>query len=92
MKTVPVVRLADTTNVAALPDLPEEVRLAMADICRSRSGGADGDERGRTPAHCSAHHVGVAGYIILVCDSLSGLETRLRSGWISGNWSALPDE
>src|SRR6476469_3838249 len=32
MKTVPTVRLADTTDAAALPDLPEEVRLAMTDI------------------------------------------------------------
>ena len=32
MKTVPTVRLADTTDVAALPDLPEEIRLAMTDI------------------------------------------------------------
>ena len=26
MKTVPTVRLADTTDAAGLPDLPEEVR------------------------------------------------------------------
>ena len=32
MKTVPTVRLADTTDVATLPNLPEEVRLAMVDI------------------------------------------------------------
>ena len=32
MKTVPTVRLADTIDVAALPDLPEEIRLAMTDI------------------------------------------------------------
>ena len=32
MKTVPTVRLADTTDAAALPDLPEEIVLAMADI------------------------------------------------------------
>src|SRR6476620_8623778 len=32
MKTVPTVRLADMTDAAALPDLPEEVRLAMTDI------------------------------------------------------------
>jgi len=32
MKTVPTVRLVDTTDAAALPDLPEEVRLAMTDI------------------------------------------------------------
>jgi putative transposase len=32
MKTVPTVRLADTTNAAALPDLPDEIALAMADI------------------------------------------------------------
>ena len=32
MKTVPTVRLADTSDAAALPDLPEEIRLAMTDI------------------------------------------------------------
>src|SRR5271166_4470111 len=32
MKTVPTVRLADTADAAALPDLPEEIALAMADI------------------------------------------------------------
>ena len=32
MKTVPTVRLADMTDAAGLPDLPEEVRLAMTDI------------------------------------------------------------
>ena len=32
MKTVPTVRLADTTDAAGLPELPEEVRLAMTDI------------------------------------------------------------
>jgi putative transposase len=32
MKTVPTVRLADTTDAAAVPDLPEEVRLVMTDI------------------------------------------------------------
>ena len=32
MKTVPTVGLADTIDVAALPDLPEEIRLAMTDI------------------------------------------------------------
>jgi transposase-like protein len=32
MKTVPTVRLADTTDAAALPDLPEEIQLAMTDI------------------------------------------------------------
>ena len=32
MKTVPTVRLADTPDAAGLPDLPEEVRVAMADI------------------------------------------------------------
>ena len=32
MKTVPTVRLADTADAAALPDLPEEIQLAMADI------------------------------------------------------------
>jgi transposase-like protein len=32
MKTVPTVRLADTSDAAVLPDLPEEIALAMADI------------------------------------------------------------
>jgi len=32
MKTVPTVRLADTTDAAALPDLPEEIALAMTEI------------------------------------------------------------
>ena len=32
MKTVPTVRLADMTDAATLPDLPEEIRLAMTDI------------------------------------------------------------
>ncbi|MDT5365721.1 MAG: putative transposase [Mycobacterium sp.] len=32
MKTVPTVRLADTTDAAVLPDLPEEIGLAMTDI------------------------------------------------------------
>jgi putative transposase len=32
MKTVPTVRLADATDAAALPDLPEEIALAMTDI------------------------------------------------------------
>ena len=32
MKTVLTVRLADTTDAAALPDLPKEVRLAMTDV------------------------------------------------------------
>ena len=32
MKTVPVVRLADTADAVVLPDLPEEIALAMADI------------------------------------------------------------
>ena len=32
MKTVPTVRLADTTDAAGLPDLPEEIQLALADI------------------------------------------------------------
>jgi putative transposase len=32
MKTVPTVRLVDTTEAAALPELPEEVRLAMTEI------------------------------------------------------------
>ena len=35
MKTVPTVRLADRTDAAGLPDLPEEVRLAMTDIAGS---------------------------------------------------------
>jgi transposase-like protein len=32
MKTVPTVRLADMTDAATLPDLPEEIGLAMTDI------------------------------------------------------------
>ncbi len=32
MKTVPTVRLADTADAATLPDLPEEIQLALADI------------------------------------------------------------
>ena len=33
MKTVPIVRLADTADAVVLPDLPEEgIRLAMTDI------------------------------------------------------------
>ena len=32
MKTVPTVRLADSSGPAALPELPEDVRLALADI------------------------------------------------------------
>ena len=32
MKTVPTVRVADTADDAALPDLPDEIRLALADI------------------------------------------------------------
>ena len=32
MKTVPTVRLADTADAVVLPDLPEEIRLAMTDI------------------------------------------------------------
>jgi putative transposase len=32
MKTVPTVRLVDTTDAAALPDLPEEIALAMTDV------------------------------------------------------------
>src|SRR4029450_5408566 len=32
MKTVPTVRLADTPDAAALPDLPDEMQLALTDI------------------------------------------------------------
>jgi len=32
MKTVPTVRFADTADAAELPDLPEEIAVAMADI------------------------------------------------------------
>ena len=32
MKTVPVVRVADSPSTAGLPDLPEEVGLALTDI------------------------------------------------------------
>jgi hypothetical protein len=47
MKTVPTVRLADTTDAAALPDLPEEIQLAMTEIAGAARGGLVGDERGR---------------------------------------------
>ena len=39
MKTVPTVRLADAADAVGLPDLPEEVRLAMADIAGAARGG-----------------------------------------------------
>lgn len=32
MKTVPTVRLADTADAVMLPELPEEIALAMCDI------------------------------------------------------------
>jgi putative transposase len=32
MTTVPTVRLADTTDAVVLPDLPQEIQLAMAGI------------------------------------------------------------
>ena len=32
MKTVPTVRLADTTDAAGLPELPEEIQLATTSI------------------------------------------------------------
>ena len=32
MRTVPIVRLAETTDAAVLPDLPEEIVLALTDI------------------------------------------------------------
>ena len=32
MKTVPTVRLADASDAAGLPELPEEIQLAMTDI------------------------------------------------------------
>src|SRR5262245_31519730 len=32
MKTVPTIRLADTPDAAALPDLPEEIQLALTDV------------------------------------------------------------
>jgi putative transposase len=35
MKTVPTVRLADTTDAGALPELPEEIQLVMTDIARA---------------------------------------------------------
>jgi acyl-CoA synthetase (NDP forming) len=46
MKTVPTVRLADAADAVGLRDLPEEVRLAMADIAGGARGAA-GDECGR---------------------------------------------
>ena len=35
MKTVPTVRLADTTDAAGLPELPEEIQLAMTSIAEA---------------------------------------------------------
>ena len=35
MKTVPTVRLADTPDAAALPDLPEDIQLALTDIAEA---------------------------------------------------------
>ncbi|HWS93287.1 MAG TPA: IS256 family transposase, partial [Mycobacterium sp.] len=32
MKTVPTIRVADTADAVVLPDLPEEIALAMTDI------------------------------------------------------------
>ena len=32
MKTVPTVRLADTADAVAFPDLPEEIQLAMTEV------------------------------------------------------------
>jgi putative transposase len=32
MKTVPAVRLADASDVVGLPDVPEEIQLALTDI------------------------------------------------------------
>jgi hypothetical protein len=32
MKTVPRIRLADTTDAVAFPDLPTEITLALTDI------------------------------------------------------------
>jgi putative transposase len=32
MKTVPTVRLAEASDAVGLPELPEEIHLAMADI------------------------------------------------------------
>jgi putative transposase len=32
MKTVPTIRVADSTDAVVLPDLPEEIALAMSDI------------------------------------------------------------
>ena len=39
MKTVPIVRLVDTTNAATLPELPEEIALAMTDIASAARAG-----------------------------------------------------
>jgi putative transposase len=35
MKTVPTIRVADTADAVVLPELPEEIALAMADIARA---------------------------------------------------------
>jgi hypothetical protein len=32
MKTVPTVRIADSTDAVVLPDLPEEIAVALGDI------------------------------------------------------------
>src|SRR3974390_25399 len=32
MKTVPTIRVADTTDAVVLPDLPEEIALVMTDV------------------------------------------------------------
>jgi hypothetical protein len=45
VKTVPTIRVADSTDAVVLPDLPEEIALATSYIAGPR--GAVGDERGR---------------------------------------------
>ena len=39
MKTVPIVRLVETTNAATLPELPGEIALAMTDIASAARAG-----------------------------------------------------
>ena len=39
MKTVPTIRVADSTDAVVLPDPPEEIALAMSDIAGAARGG-----------------------------------------------------
>ncbi len=46
MKTVPTVHVAEVTDTASFPDLPEQAMLAWADIAGAALRGTAGDERG----------------------------------------------